>query len=473
MLFDFNEAWPRVSETRYDVCICGTGPAGITVARKLASYGKRVVLLEGGGLGYSDQSQDSYKGKSIGRPFWWIETARLRYFGGTSNHWGGLCAIFDPVSFESYDHNGLPGWPISHAQVVANLEEAQDILDIRGNYMGKMKEPHFDSPLFERYSRANSPPTRFAEKYGDELRNSRLIDVFYNANMTDIRLFDDLAGVKHVRVENYNGRKVELAADRYVIACGGLENPRVLLNANSQMPNGIGNRHDMVGRCFMESLNVPAGRFLVTNPEFWQRKGEIYLWSSEEVVHKNRTGVGVIAFSPNISDQIMKHAGRLRVFREFLHQTGCYAPAFRDLARKFVEFACPGDGIVHTMVEQEPNRKSRVSLSDDVDRFGLRRLQFNWEFSERDFRTIRTLVMEAAKEMARLNLARVQLSAAILDPRVEFGYVHGHSHHMGTTRMSSDPHHGVVDENCRSTEFATCMSPAPRPSQSAEAGIRP
>jgi len=286
-------------------------------------------------------------------------------------------------------------------------------------------------------------------RLGDELRRSQQIDVFYNANMTDIRLFDDLSGVKHVRVQNYNGRKVEVTAGQYVVAGGGLENPRILLNANSQIPQGIGNQHDMVGRCFMESLNVPAGRFLVTDPDFWQREREIYLWSSEALVHRKNTGVGVVAFSSNVGERVMRHAGRLRVLREFLHQTGCYTPAFRDLARKFVEFACPGDGIVHTMIEQEPNRNSRVSLMDDVDEFGLRRIQFNWAFSERDFRTIRTLVFEAAKEMARLNLARAQLAQAVLDPGVEFGYVHGHSHHMGTTRMSADPRHGVVDANCK------------------------
>src|SRR6476646_765666 len=99
MLFDFNEAMPRVHEAKYDVCICGTGPAGITVARKLAKYGKKVLLLEAGGLSYSDDSQDHYKGKSVGREFYWIESSRLRYFGGTSNHWAGICAIFDTTAF--------------------------------------------------------------------------------------------------------------------------------------------------------------------------------------------------------------------------------------------------------------------------------------------------------------------------------------------------------------------------------------
>jgi len=448
MLFDFNEAWPRVSEARYDVCVCGSGPAGITAARKLASYGKRVLLLEGGELTYSDRSQDCYKGKSIGKPFWWIETGRLRYFGGTSNHWAGLCAIFDPVSYETYDHHGLPGWPISYEQVVQNQAEAQEILDVPGKYLGRAEQSGFKSPWFGQFTYAKSPPTRFSMKYGDELRRSQQIDTFYNANVIDIKLVDDLSGVKSIRVQNYNGQKIDVSASQYVIAFGGLENPRILLNANSQIPEGIGNQTEMVGRCFMESLNVPVGRFLITDPDFWRQEG-VLLVPTEDMVHQKDIGTGVMDFTPDATAQALRHAGRLGVLKDFLRDTGCYWPALRDLARKITDFTCPGDGIIATMIEQEPNLKSRVSLMDEVDAFGLRRIQFDWQFTERDFKTIRTLAIESAKEMARLNRARVQLAPEILDPHLEITRVAGHGHHMGTTRMSADPRHGVVDENCR------------------------
>ena len=132
MLFDFNEAWPRVAQSQYDVCVCGTGPAGITIARKLAAHGKKVLLLEAGGLSYSDESQDHYRGKNVGRTYW-PELSRLRYLGGSSNHWGGLCALQDPITFEPHEINGLPGWPISREQMLSGgLDEAKEILDIAG-----------------------------------------------------------------------------------------------------------------------------------------------------------------------------------------------------------------------------------------------------------------------------------------------------------------------------------------------------
>ena len=72
-----------------NVCIVGAGPAGITLAKELGNYGVKVILCEAGELDYSEQSQDCYKGKVIGDTYFPLDISRLRYFGGTSNHWGG------------------------------------------------------------------------------------------------------------------------------------------------------------------------------------------------------------------------------------------------------------------------------------------------------------------------------------------------------------------------------------------------
>ena len=76
----------------YDVAIYGAGPAGISLTRALSGTGLRVGLFEAGGM-------DSpfcwcriilTRGHNLGRPYD-LAATRLRYFGGTSNHWGGWC----------------------------------------------------------------------------------------------------------------------------------------------------------------------------------------------------------------------------------------------------------------------------------------------------------------------------------------------------------------------------------------------
>ena len=457
MLFDFNDAWSRAAEARYDLCICGAGPAGITIARKLAGRGKKVLLLEAGGLSYSAESQEHYRGKNVGRTYY-LKSSRLRYLGGTSNHWGGLCVLQDPISFEPKEINGLPGWPISREVLLNGLDEAKEILDIADKEKiidvadkdhALLQQAGFNSPWFNRYSYALSPPTRFFEKYGAEIKQSQQIDAFYNANLTDIRLSDDLGNVKNLRVQNYNGQISDVSATRYVLAAGGIENVRLLLNANRQISAGIGNHSGMVGRCFMEALVVPMGRFLMTAPNFWPSDNSVPLVPTEALMRQHDIGNGVIDYIPRAPAAVaFSVGGRLKVLKQFIYDTGCFAPFVTALARKIVDFDCPGDGVIHSQIEQDPNPDSRVSLVDDVDSLGLRRIQMNWQLSNGDLKTIRVLSIETAKEMARLNRARVQLAPFILDTNIQIP-VSGYGHHMGTTRMSANPRFGVVDENCR------------------------
>ncbi len=444
MIFDFNEAWTRVAAAApYDFCICGTGPAGITTARKLAASGKRVLLLEGGDLSYSEESQELYDGKSVGRKYWHVQSGRLRYFGGTSNHWTGRCGVFDPIDFEDRRYFGMPGWPISREQVLAGLDEAKDILDIPGSDLSPHEDPGFRSTAFVQSGFALSPPTRFAEKYEAELKQSERIDFFYNANLVDIRLDSAQTSVESLSLRSLSGREVKVSARRYILALGAIETARLLLNANKQATEGVGNRSGMVGRCFMEHLNVPIGRFVVTAPDFFRK--EISLTPTDAFLRQNDIGNGIVHFEPNSSPQ---SSGRLRILKQFLRETSCLHPGLTKIAREAVDFDCPGDGTVTSLLEQVPNPASRVSLSRDVDKLGLRRVELDWEFNDQDKRTIRTLAMKAAQEMARLDRARVQLARFILnkDLDIEIG---GHAHQMGTTRMSSKPEFGVVNENCQ------------------------
>ena len=96
----------------YDFCIIGGGPAGITLALRLAEAGWRVVLLEGGGHEYSQQSQDLYQCSSSGLEAY-IHDTRLRFLGGTSNHWAGRCRPFEASDFSVPPPGGIPGWPVA------------------------------------------------------------------------------------------------------------------------------------------------------------------------------------------------------------------------------------------------------------------------------------------------------------------------------------------------------------------------
>jgi len=443
MLIDFNKAKKNLKTANYDVCICGTGPAGITVALSLAKAGKRVALLEGGGLDYSEQSQLLYQGKSTGEnDLHAPQTARLRYLGGTSNHWSGMCSYFDEFDFSNQLSDSLPAWPITRNEVFKYFESAKRILDLPTD---AFKPTSWSGHNFKPFIKSMSPPTRFNQKYKEELRNSELIDLYINANLTKIHLKDNLSTVDHLEITNFNQLKHKINAHQFVLAMGSLENARMLLASKSQIPSGLGNQSDLVGRCFMEHINVKYGRFIVEKPEFWANGG-LNIQPRAELIKKLKIGNGVIAFDP---DAKPVSYGRTKALKQALRNMVCKSESVTELSRNLVNFDCEGDGVISSMIEQSPNLNSRITLDKEKDMFGIPRLILNWQFNQQDRHTIKTIGLEAAKELAKLGLARVQLADFVLDTELPMKDFSPHAHHMGTTRMAASPKHGVVDSNLK------------------------
>ena len=121
MIFDLNTHQPEDVHRGYGVCIAGAGVAGITLALQLAARGHRVLLLEAGGLEFSDESQNVYKGRSTGRPYFELDEARLQYLGGISNHWSGWCRPLDAYDFEKHHQVPQSGWPIDKSELDSYL----------------------------------------------------------------------------------------------------------------------------------------------------------------------------------------------------------------------------------------------------------------------------------------------------------------------------------------------------------------
>jgi len=101
-----------------DIAIIGAGAAGITLARMLAGTPWRVALIESGGFDLDDATQALYEGES-GAVRYPLAESRLRYFGGTTNHWGGWCRPLAPVDFEGRPAIGIPAWPIDRASIAS------------------------------------------------------------------------------------------------------------------------------------------------------------------------------------------------------------------------------------------------------------------------------------------------------------------------------------------------------------------
>src|SRR5580698_3226439 len=102
MLLDARQLTPGTA-IRADICIIGAGAAGITLAKDLAGSRYEVAVLESGDVTYDPATQSLYAGSVLGRPYPPLDRDRLRYLGGSTNHWQGSCRPFNA--------SDLADWP--------------------------------------------------------------------------------------------------------------------------------------------------------------------------------------------------------------------------------------------------------------------------------------------------------------------------------------------------------------------------
>jgi choline dehydrogenase-like flavoprotein len=87
-----------------------------------------------------------------------------------------------------------------------------------------------------------------------------------------------------------------------------------------------------------------------------------------------------------------------------------------------------------------------VTLSDDLDPLGYPLARLSWQLTDLDYESVRRTQSAIDKAARNAGVGRMEQMLGTEEPPVA---IRGHWHHMGTTRMHSDPRRGVVDPNCR------------------------
>jgi choline dehydrogenase-like flavoprotein len=426
-----------------DVGIVGAGLAGIDVARYLGRQGLRVALLESGRLEFDPAIQELARVAFAGKPQRTHEThghitaylppmyrgyCRIRQFGGTTNVWTGKWRIFDAADFEERPWIPYSGWPIKLDDLLPFYEETA--LDYALGDFGTESGSEFVRETRQWLAPVGLEPhlfywektaTRSGTRFFQELKDAVTVDVVLGATATEIVLDDHLQHVRAVVFQSLDGRKCSLEARHFVLAAGGLEVPRLLLASNRQVPAGVGNARDLVGRFYMDHPKDMEGRL---------RPGHAFKRVVDGVRTRPRPRFGV-SFS---------FTGEVQGARSLLN----HALYVRDPVRPF-----RGGPVsyfpVKLGVEQAPNRNSRVYLGSKRDSLGMPQLIVDWQFTPLDHETLALLVSSLTKAFAEVGLGRLDFGsrALRLDDMMDA------SHHMGATRMAGDPSTGVVDRNCK------------------------
>ena len=129
-MFIDSRTLPEKHVVETDICIIGAGAAGITMSKEYANSPFRVCVLESGGLEADDDTQELYSGENIGMPYFPLVAPRLRYFGGTTNHWAGYCRPFSKEDFEAREWIPRSGWPITLEDLQPYYKRASEVLKL-------------------------------------------------------------------------------------------------------------------------------------------------------------------------------------------------------------------------------------------------------------------------------------------------------------------------------------------------------
>jgi choline dehydrogenase-like flavoprotein len=450
---------PEGKTIQTDVCIVGGGAAGITLAREFCGQPFQVCLLESGGLERDEETQSLYSGEIVGLPYTPLAAARLRFFGGTTNHWSGWCQPLDEIDFESRDWVPHSGWPFNKSHLVPFYARAQSILQIGPFAYGAEaweteNAPHlpFAGGRVITKMVQFSPPTRFGQVYRDQIAHAENIRTYLNANALEIETTRDARTVKRLRVGCLEGSKFWVSARLFVLATGGIENARLLLLSDKAQSGGLGNQNGLVGRFFMDHAGLISGAILLSDPNI---SPALYVHRVRGRPKSSQPPIEQFVMGELMLTPDVMRAEKVANFSAVLQSTSRLEGAKGDgfLSSLYNVIKTVNRKVfkplirLRNIIEPIPNPDSRVSLTAERDRLGQNRVRLDWRLSPNDKRTIRRSQEIIGRELGRAGLGRLMVTLDGDDTNWTSSLEPGLGHHMGTTRMHSDPKKGVVDHN--------------------------
>ncbi|MEI5679897.1 MULTISPECIES: GMC family oxidoreductase [unclassified Mesorhizobium] len=435
MIFDSYEAF-RAAAFTPKVCIMGSGPAGITIARKLGAAGIPVVIFEAGSNEWTEESQDFYRGTTVGDPYFDLDVTRLRYLGGCSNHWAGWCRVLDAHDFTPKAWAPDTGWPIRRTDIEPYLKEVHDILDL--------VEFRPDAPISDDISWVQlikSPAVRFAEKFYGDLDKSQNIAVVLNTYVRE--LVGDGNRVTGAHIWSNGADAGQFSADYYIPCTGGLENSRLLLWSNERSNGGVVPSATALGRYWMEHPQFEGGNAILADYDEFEvdRTNEVFFSPTPAAMERKQ----IMNFGIRLIE--MPYPGVKRLIADL----ACVAPDTAEWAAYQLSLNLRCAAQLYVGWEQAPDFSNHVALSKtETDHTGVPRIELNWKKRDMERRTILEGLKLFGETMVAKNLGRVRLADWLAkgEDYPTDQELAGH-HHMGGTRMSEDPAKGIVDGDCK------------------------
>lgn len=444
------------------ICILGSGLAGGTLAIELSNCYESVLLVEAGDFSKSDKTA----GTKFSPSMFGLPKTRHIGVGGTSRLWHGVLGVLDEIDFSAREVLGSPGWPIAlqdlkpyykQAEILLGIKNYSLIDDQRLHHLVGVYRNDLDldfSRIDNKIFRQRDPCFDFSKVLSKAFKNNIKI----LCNHTALEFKYSKGEVTSLICGTEDGT-VAISADIFILACGALESPRILLNS------GISNHN--IGKNLMDHPmgNVCQVRF--SPPIF----APIYSDMRLSIGQKVKSGIvlkkseqkrlGLLnnnlyfrpSFTPGLSNKsdILKNklllikSGKLK-FNDYFELLINVPVILQILIYKLslkVKFKYAE---VFVVSEQTPSETNKISLGDDVDQWGYRFADVNWSYSDEEHKALLDWYVEIEKTFPSRKISRV---TALADKDLFTSA----AHHLGTCRMGINAKDSVVDKNLKVHNF--------------------
>jgi choline dehydrogenase-like flavoprotein len=500
----------QIEETGLEarVCIIGAGAAGITLATELDGCGFKVLLLEAGTLKADKSLEDYYRGVASA-PHPDPTQFRRVLFGGTTGVWGGRCVPYDPADLEPREHVANSGWPIAYEELSRYYPAALRYCDAGSFDFSIDGSLHAPRPTIAGFTGAGvdgsavvmtdrierySLPTDFGARYRQQIRASDNVTALLGARCVRLHRAAGAGRIEAAEVVDRAGRHVRVRAEVFVLATGGIEVPRLLMLSDPEGA-GLGNLGDCLGRYYMCHFENSLGRVVPHGTpvafDFERTLEGVYcrrqLRFTPQAMKQHRLlNMAFRLHFPSYSDAAHGSAVMSAIYlakstlipeyRDILAANAESAPSPVAAHLRNVVLGLPQalrfgyDWLFHirlarrklpyTLVanadgsyplefnsEQTPLPDSRVTLTDEQDRHGLRRVRIDWRVSQEDTDAACRGFLLLRDTLARSGSCRLQLDETRMRERIRRSAPLG-GHHIGTARMGANERRGVVDASC-------------------------
>jgi len=419
----------NVNFNNFPVAIFGTGPAGITAALELEKKNIKCLLIEAGDENYSKTSQAFYKGKVIGDQITDLSSNRLRQLGGTSGIWGGWSKPMEKYNFDL--------WPLKANDLDSYSKKACKILDINYQFRRSSLNKFFNQIEFQ-YSKV-----RFAHKYKKHIKNSNNILLVLNTQLSHFIGHNNNTEYA-VCISNKVTKRV--STKYFILACGGIENSRILLWTRKKNQGFIDD--DLpIGKYWMNHPWILGGAGIINKKKlkkklenhFLEYEGPLHFAAKEELINSKKI----------LSAAIYMNAKEdTKIYKEIIKNILCVAPEYGKKITRMVfkkDLKC---GNIFMHVEEAPNENNKIILGKEKDELGMPFVKLFYKTSEYSLKTAKLFLEEFGNLCVKDDIGRIAIKDSIHNLEA-FKILGPTCHHMGGTRMGIDKFNSVVNKDSK------------------------